>query len=101
MPNPNQLRYAVKNLYKNLLFMGREYPLGFTYFRDKCHNVFWKNKDIEDPAEIQKRLQHGDYIIKELQALYMLKKYRTLRSRYYKNEPHHETILKATKKMLD
>ena len=28
----------------------------------------------------------GDYIIKELEALYMLKKYRTLKRRYYKDE---------------
>ena len=28
----------------------------------------------------------GDYIIKELEALYMLKKYRTLKRRYYKDD---------------
>lgn len=81
--------------------MGQDYPLGYIYFRDKCHNAFWKNKDLNDPVEIKKRLKHGDYIIKELEALYMLKKYRTLRSRYYKDEPHHETLLKATKRFVD
>ena len=28
----------------------------------------------------------GDYIVRELEALYMLKKYRTLKRRYYKEE---------------
>jgi len=28
----------------------------------------------------------GDYIVKELEALYMLRKYRTLKRRYYEEE---------------
>ena len=28
----------------------------------------------------------GDYIVKELEALYLLKKYRTLKRRYHKEE---------------
>ena len=40
-----------------------------------------RNKFIE--REIEKLLNHGQYIIKELGALYMLKKYRALKSRYY------------------
>jgi len=62
--------------------MGREYPQGYTYFRDRCHNVFVKNRAIQDPEQIEKLLKHGDYIVNELKALYMLKKYRTLRRRY-------------------
>ena len=32
---------------------------------------------------VEEWLAKGDYIIKELEALYMLKKYRTLKRRYY------------------
>ena len=45
-----------------------------------------KNKDIEDPEKIEQLLGHGNYIVKELEALYMLKKYRTLKRRYYDAE---------------
>jgi len=44
-----------------------------------------KNKDLQGP-EVENWLAKGDYIIKELEALYMLKKYRTLKRRYYKEE---------------
>lgn len=98
MAGRDKLRYAVKNLYKNLVFMGKDYPLGATYFRDKCHNAFMKNRNIEDPKEIEMLIKRGEYIMKELEAMYMLRKYRSLRQKYYKDEPHHETILKGGNK---
>ncbi len=36
--------------------------------------------------EVETWLEKGNYIIKELEALYMLKKYRTLKRRYYPEE---------------
>lgn len=45
-----------------------------------------KNRDVQDPEKIKTMLKHGEYVIKELEALYMLRKYRTLKRRYY-NEP--------------
>ena len=49
----------------------------------KIHNAFMRNRDLTDPKEIQQCLEKGDYIAKELEALYMLRKYRTMKSRYY------------------
>lgn len=66
--------------------MGREYPLGYDYFRVRCHRAFMKNSKETDPEKIEKMIQHGEYIIKELEALYMLKKYRTLKRRYYSDD---------------
>ena len=37
-------------------------------------------------AKVEEWIAKGEYIIKELEALYMLKKYRTLKRRYYKEE---------------
>lgn len=42
-----------------------------------------KNKDETDPQKIAKQISRGDFIIKELEALYRLKKYRYLKSKYY------------------
>ena len=41
-----------------------------------------RNKDLEE-KEVEDWIRKGDYIIKELEALYMLKKYRTMKRRYY------------------
>merc|ERR1711953_524400 len=67
----------VIQLYKQLIYMGRDYPKEPEVFKIKCHAAFKKNKKIEQ------LLGHGNYIVKELEALYMLKKYRTLKRRYY------------------
>lgn len=45
-----------------------------------------KNKDETDPEKIEKMMGHGEFVVKELEALYMLKKYRTLKRRYYREE---------------
>ncbi|KAH7638492.1 electron transfer flavoprotein regulatory factor 1 [Dermatophagoides farinae] len=78
-----QLRLQVLNLYKTLLYYGRDYPLGYKYFRDRCHKSFVKNRDETDPQQIQKHISRGEFIIKELEALYRLRKYRYLKQRYY------------------
>lgn len=66
-----------------LLHLGKEYPAGHEYFREKLHKAFMKNKDVTDPEVIEKMIGHGKFVVKELEALYMLKKYRTLKRRYY------------------
>ena len=80
-----------------LIFTGKEYPKGGTYFRDRCHAVFMKNKDVSDPAEIQQLVARGEFVVKELEALYRLKKYRTLRKRYYNHESFEDILFKNAK----
>ncbi|XP_022906102.2 electron transfer flavoprotein regulatory factor 1-like [Onthophagus taurus] len=79
-------RSKVINLYKTLLHLGKDYPSGYDFFRTRLHRAFMKNKDEKDPEKIEKMLAHGQYIIKELEALYMLKKYRTMKRRYYNED---------------
>ncbi|KAM7292477.1 putative growth hormone-inducible soluble protein [Ixodes scapularis] len=77
------LRGQVVQLYKNLLHLGRDYPKGYDYFRTRLKAAFMKNREVTDPEQLSVLLARGQYIIKELEALYMLKKYRTLKKRYY------------------
>ncbi|KAL4224694.1 LYR motif-containing protein 5 [Mactra antiquata] len=79
----NPLRSQVIQLYKNLFYLGKEYPAGSKYFHTKLKAAFMKNKDITDPVEIENLIARGEFVKKELEALYMLKKYRTLKRRYY------------------
>ncbi|XP_076333654.1 electron transfer flavoprotein regulatory factor 1-like [Tachypleus tridentatus] len=70
-------------LYKNLLYLGRDYPKGHDYFRTRLKAAFMKNREVAESPQLEMLLARGQYIIKELEALYMLKKYRTLKKRYY------------------
>lgn len=74
---------VVINLYKTLLHLGREYPQGYDYFRSRLKRAFMKNQQVTDPKQIEVLIAHGNYVVKELEALYMLRKYRTLKRRYY------------------
>ncbi|KAK0181616.1 hypothetical protein PV327_003887 [Microctonus hyperodae] len=80
------LRSRVLDLYKTLLFMGRDYPQGYDYFRTNLKKAFIKNKHETDPTKIEKMIERGNFVVKEIEALYMIKKYRTMKRRYY-NEP--------------
>ncbi|KAA0720708.1 LYR motif-containing protein 5A [Triplophysa tibetana] len=80
------LRGEVFRLYKNLLYLGREYPKGSTYFRERLKAAFMKNKDVTDPEKIKHLVDRGEFVIKELEAMYYLRKYRTLKKRYYEEE---------------
>lgn len=63
--------------------MGKEYPKGYEYFRARTKAAFLKNRDVTDPKTIQMLIARGEFVLKELEALYMLRKYRTLKQRYY------------------
>jgi hypothetical protein len=41
---------------------------------------------LRDPVEIRKALDRGEFVIKEVEALYALRKYRSLRARYSDEE---------------
>ncbi|XP_041113356.1 electron transfer flavoprotein regulatory factor 1-like isoform X1 [Polyodon spathula] len=79
----NPLRSEVVRLYKNLLYLGREYPKGADYFKDRLKMAFLKNKCVTDPEKIKELIGRGEYVIKELEALYYLRKYRAMKQRYY------------------
>jgi len=70
-----------------LLHLGKEYPLGADYFKKRLKGAFLKHKDLKDEKEIEILIARGNYVVKELEALYMLRKYRTLKKRYYNTDP--------------
>ncbi|CAG5149817.1 uncharacterized protein ALTATR162_LOCUS2456 [Alternaria atra] len=82
-PNP-ALRHQVIRIYKDLLFMGREYPQGYDYFRTRLHKAFASQQHLTDEAKIKQGIERAEYVKKEIEALYYLKRYRALRQRYDK-----------------
>ncbi|KAF4508707.1 hypothetical protein G6O67_005051 [Ophiocordyceps sinensis] len=83
-PNPDLRRHVIA-IYKELLYLGREYPLGFAYFRPRLHQAFISRAAERDDAKILAAIAQAQYVKKEIEALYYLKRYRTLRKRYHVN----------------
>ncbi|EPE32777.1 hypothetical protein GLAREA_07911 [Glarea lozoyensis ATCC 20868] len=52
-----------------LLYLGREYPLGFDYFRPRLHKAFMSNAKISDEEEIRKGIERAEFVKKEIEAL--------------------------------
>lgn len=69
-----------------LQYLGREYPGDPEKFRKKCHDIFLRNSRENDSQKIESMIDHGQFIVKELEALYSLRKYRAMKKRYYKDE---------------
>lgn len=42
-----------------------------------------RNSEETDPNKIEVMLKHGQFVVKEIEALYKLKKYRAMKRRYY------------------
>lgn len=76
------LRQRVIQVYKELLEMGKHYPLGYEYFRPRLHKAFMSQAHLESEKDIEKGIERAEYVKKEIEALYYLKKYRSMRQRY-------------------
>ncbi|CDO51516.1 conserved hypothetical protein. Putative NADH-ubiquinone oxidoreductase complex 1/LYR family protein [Geotrichum candidum] len=72
--------------------MGKDYPAGYDFFIKKLRSAFRNRSTMTDPVEIEKAIGFGDFIKKELIALYSLKKYRYLKQNYSINENKFDEI---------
>eukprot|EP00286_Rhodomonas_abbreviata_P016618 CAMPEP_0181340290 /NCGR_PEP_ID=MMETSP1101-20121128/29757_1 /TAXON_ID=46948 /ORGANISM="Rhodomonas abbreviata, Strain Caron Lab Isolate" /LENGTH=78 /DNA_ID=CAMNT_0023451409 /DNA_START=218 /DNA_END=454 /DNA_ORIENTATION=- len=74
----------VRDLYKRIIIVGKDYPAGLEHVRRKAKEAFMKNKDLTDEVEIKRAVARGRwYVRNELTAVIQLKKYRTIKDRYY------------------
>ncbi|KAI5361715.1 Putative complex 1 LYR protein [Septoria linicola] len=58
------LRHDVIRIYKELLYLGREYPLGYDYFRPRLHKAFMSKASISDQEQIKKGIMQAEYVKK-------------------------------------
>ncbi|GFF27570.1 LYR motif-containing protein 5A [Aspergillus udagawae] len=65
-----------------LLYLGREYPLGYDYFRQRLHKAFSGQAHLTDEEQIRTGVARAQFVKKEIEAMYYLKRYRTLKQRY-------------------
>jgi hypothetical protein len=72
----------VRDLYKRFLVVGRDYPAGLDLVRAKAKEAFFKKSDLATELEIKRAVARGRWMVRELQGVVQLKKYREMRSRY-------------------
>ncbi|OQO01581.1 hypothetical protein B0A48_12617 [Cryoendolithus antarcticus] len=60
----SSLRPEVIRIYKELLNLGREYPLGYDYFRPRLYKAFSAKASLTDEAEIKKGIEQAEYVKK-------------------------------------
>ncbi len=53
------------------------------YFKDRLKRSFQKNKHLSTQEDIEKALRLGEFVYKEMEALWFLKKYRAMKKSYY------------------
>lgn len=93
----------VRDLYKRVIYVGHDYPMGLDYVRktwkkvlrnpDNCPSCFDQDKNPILPAspecerEIRKAVGKGRAYIREMVGIIQLKKYRTMKKRYDNQDP--------------
>jgi hypothetical protein len=69
----------VRQLYKQMFYIARQ--LDYPAYKIKLKRAFFKNAHLSDD-KLEHSLLHGRFVMKELEALWFLKKYRTMRRNY-------------------
>lgn len=64
------------------LYLGRDYPHGYAYFQPRLHGAFMSRAGLQDEEQICDGIKRAEFVKRELEALYYLKKYRAMRERY-------------------
>ena len=62
-PNP-ALRQEVIRIYKELLYLIREYPLGYDYARPRLHKAFSRQAGLRDEEKIRKAIDSAEFVKK-------------------------------------
>lgn len=75
----------MRDLYKKLLIVGRDYPTGLADVRRKAKQAFLKNKNLTGD-DLKRAVSYGRYMLREAIGVVQLKKYRTLKKRYSSDE---------------
>ena len=72
----------VRDLYKRLIFAGRDYPQGVEFVRAEAKKAFRKNANLTEEIDILKAVNRGRYMVREIIAVIQFKKYRAMKNRY-------------------
>ena len=61
--------HSRSNKIAELLNLGKEYPLGYTYFQSRLHKAFASQARLQDETEIRRAIERAEYVRKEVETL--------------------------------
>ncbi|KAK8243471.1 hypothetical protein HDK90DRAFT_474991 [Phyllosticta capitalensis] len=61
-PTTPSLRHQVIRIYKELLHLGRAYPLGYAFFRSRLHRAFMSQAGLRDEEAIVKGIRRAEFV---------------------------------------
>ena len=79
---PPTPRALVLDLYRRFVIVGRDYPRGAAFVRERVKAAFFRNAALTDEDAVMRAVAKGRWWVKELIGVVQLKKYRTMRARY-------------------
>ena len=77
----------VRDVYKRLMHVGRDYPQGLSFVREKAKQGFLSNATLTKDADILLAVNTGRWWVKEMMGVIQFKKYRAMRQRYGSDGP--------------
>lgn len=63
--------WAMLNCHTELLNLGKDYPLGYSYFRPRLHKAFSSQAGLTDEAEIRKGIDRAYFVKKGMIRFYV------------------------------
>lgn len=81
-----EMRADVLALYRRMLLACRRYPEDYDVSRERLKRAFMKNREVEGEEAIRACVERGYFVVKEIEGMAALHKYRTMRKRYQKTE---------------
>jgi hypothetical protein len=64
LPIYNRTELTIRPQTAELLNLGRNYPLGYTYFRDRLHKAFTSQAHLTDEEQIRKGIERAEFVRK-------------------------------------
>jgi len=55
-----------------MLFLGREYPQGYDYYRTRLHKAFASQRHLQDEEQIKKGIERAEFVKKGSPSTYAL-----------------------------
>jgi hypothetical protein len=94
-PEQSMMHPLVRDLYKRVLLVGRDYPAGLDYVKvtwkkafrnsENCPSCYLGNDPLQSKAcqqELTKAVARGRFMVREMEGVIQLKKYRAMKKRY-------------------
>jgi hypothetical protein len=72
----------VRDLYRRLMWVGRDYPAGLAHVRERAKREFRQNADLTDERGVLEAVHRGRWWLREMEGVIKLRKYRAMAQRY-------------------